>query len=54
MPALDRPVADGSLAYHRHSGGLAVLPADWKVFFDFAGRHYQAAAKKRPGSGPSQ
>ena len=52
MPALDRPAA-GGLAYHHHSGGRTVLPADWKIFFAFSGRHYQTAAKRRPGSGPS-
>jgi hypothetical protein len=46
MPALDKPVADGSLAYHYHSSGHTVLPADWKIFFDFADRHYKTATKK--------
>jgi hypothetical protein len=44
MPALDEPVAEGSLAYHYHSSGHMVLPADWKIFFDFAERHYKADA----------
>jgi hypothetical protein len=46
MPALDKPVAEGSLSYHYHSSGHTVLPADWKLFFDFADRHYKAAAKQ--------
>jgi hypothetical protein len=54
MPALDRPVTAGSLAYHYHSSGHTVLPADWKIFFDFADRHYKAATKKRPDSGPAR
>jgi hypothetical protein len=54
MPALDKPVADGSLAYHYHSSGHTVLPADSKIFFDFADRHYKAATKKQPDSGPSK
>ncbi len=54
MRALDEPVADGSLAYHYHSSGHAVLPADWKIFFEFADRHYKAAAKKQPDNGPSR
>jgi hypothetical protein len=54
LPALDRPVANGDLAYHYHSSGHAVLPADWKTFFDFADRHYRAATKKPPDSGPSK
>jgi hypothetical protein len=45
MPALDKPVTDGDLAYHYHSSGHTVLPADWKIFFDFADRHYKAASK---------
>jgi hypothetical protein len=54
MPALDKPVAEGSLAYHYHSSGHTVLPADWKILFDFADRHYKAATKKQPDSGPSR
>jgi hypothetical protein len=54
MPALDKPVADGSLGYHYHSSGHTVLPADWKTFFDFAARHYQAATKKQPARRPSK
>jgi hypothetical protein len=54
MPALDRPVAEGSLAYHYHSDGHTVLPADWKIFFDFADRHYRAAAGKQPDGGSSR
>jgi hypothetical protein len=54
MPALDKPVAEGSLAYHYHSSGHTVLPADWKVFFDFADRHYKAATKTQPDDGPSK
>jgi hypothetical protein len=53
IPALDKPVAEGSLAYHYHSSGHTVLPADWKIFFDFAYRHNKAA-KKQAGSGPSK
>ncbi len=45
LPALDKSVADGSLVYHYHSSGHTVLPADWKIFFDFADRHYKAAMK---------
>jgi hypothetical protein len=52
--ALDKPVADGGLAYHYHSAGHTVLPADWKTFFDFADRHYKAAAKEQLDGGPSK
>lgn len=46
MPALDKPVSDGNLAYHYHSSGHTILPADWKIFFDFAERHYKSAATR--------
>jgi hypothetical protein len=46
LPPLDRPVVGGALAFHYHSGGHAALPADWKAFLDFAGRHFKAAAPK--------
>jgi hypothetical protein len=52
LPALDKPVADGSLAYHYHSSGHTVLPADWKIFFSFADRHYKAATEQQPDNGP--
>jgi hypothetical protein len=45
LPALDKPVTEGSLGYHYHSGGHTVLPADWKTFLDFAGRHYKESGK---------
>jgi hypothetical protein len=54
MPAMDRPVVSGSLAYHYHSSGHTVLPADWMLFFEFAERHYKARAKKQPDRGPSR
>jgi hypothetical protein len=52
MPALDKPVAEGSLAYHYHSSGHTILPADWKILFDFADRHYKAASRKQPDNDP--
>jgi hypothetical protein len=42
VPALDKPVTTGSLAFHYHSGGHTAVPADWKAFLDFADRHYKA------------
>jgi hypothetical protein len=45
LPALDKPVTTGSLAFHYHSGGHTAVPADWKAFLDFADRHYRAGAK---------
>ncbi len=47
LPKLDEPVAAGNLAYHHHRSGHTVLPADWKLCFDFAGRHFEAARKRR-------
>lgn len=38
MPALDQPVATGTLAYLEHDGGHVVSPLDWKTFLDFADR----------------
>lgn len=46
LPALDKPVASGSLAFHYHSGGHAAVPADWKTFLDFANRHFAVAPAK--------
>lgn len=43
LPALDKPVTTGGLAFHYHGGGHAAVPADWKNFLDFAERHYKAA-----------
>jgi hypothetical protein len=54
LPALDEPIAEGSLAYHYHSSGHTILPADWKIFFDFADRHYKAATNKQPDNGPDR
>lgn len=45
VPELDKPIVSGSLAFHYHSGGHQAVPADWKLFLDFAERHYKAAAK---------
>ncbi|HJZ55380.1 MAG TPA: hypothetical protein VKE74_10500 [Gemmataceae bacterium] len=45
LPPLDKPVTDGDLAFHYHSGGHAALPADWKAFLDFAQRHFKATEK---------
>jgi hypothetical protein len=46
LPPLDKPVTDGSLAFHYHSGGHQAVPADWRAFLDFAERHFKAAAAK--------
>jgi hypothetical protein len=41
MPALDQPVATGTLAYMEHNGPHVISPLDWKTFFDFADRFLQ-------------
>jgi hypothetical protein len=46
LPPLDRPVTNGSLAFHYHSGGHGAVPADWKAFLDFAGRHFKTPPAK--------
>lgn len=39
MPALDVPVATGTLAYLDHQGPHTINALDWKTFLDFADRH---------------
>ena len=43
MPALDVPVATGTLAFLDHNGPHAIMPLDWKTFFDFADRFLKPA-----------
>jgi hypothetical protein len=38
-PPLDKPLITGALGFHYHTGGHAILPADWQAFFDFAERY---------------
>ena len=45
LPSLDEPVATGSLAFHYHSSGHTAVPADWKMFLDFAQRHIQSVSQ---------
>jgi hypothetical protein len=42
LPELDKPIADGHLAFHYHSQGHRAVPEDWKLFLEFADRHYAA------------
>jgi len=37
-PPLDRPLIDGSLGFHYHTGGHTITPEDWTAFLDFAGK----------------
>ena len=48
LPALDKPVTGGDLAFHYHSGGHMAVPADWKAFLDFADRHIRTPGAKAP------
>jgi hypothetical protein len=41
MPALDVPVATGTLAFLNHNGPHAIMPLDWKTFLAFADRYLQ-------------
>jgi hypothetical protein len=38
-PPLDKPLVTGALGFHYHTGGHAIILADWQAFFDFAERH---------------
>jgi len=42
LPELDQPVISNHLAFHYHSQGHGAVPADWKLFMDFADRHYSS------------
>jgi hypothetical protein len=42
-PPLDKPLITGALGFHYHTGGHAILPADWEAFFDFAQRRLKLA-----------
>jgi hypothetical protein len=45
VPPLDKPMTDGDLAFHYHSGGHMAVPADWKAFLDFAERHFKEKSR---------
>jgi hypothetical protein len=40
MPAVDRPVLDGTIGYHVRRGGHDVTDFDWQCWLDFADRHF--------------
>jgi hypothetical protein len=40
LPELDQPITSGHLAFHYQSEGHRAVPEDWKLFLDFAERHY--------------
>jgi hypothetical protein len=40
VPALDKPITGGHLAFHYHSQGHRAAPEDWRQFLQFADRHY--------------
>jgi hypothetical protein len=41
FPEPDSPVVSGELAFHYHTGGHTLTPAEWKLFLEFLGRHFQ-------------
>ena len=45
LPALDKPVIDGDLGWHYHTGGHAATAADWKAFLDFLGKYLQVGCR---------
>ncbi|HEY2415302.1 MAG TPA: hypothetical protein VGI40_23870 [Pirellulaceae bacterium] len=46
LPPLDSPLTSGDLGFLYHSGGHAATPADWKLFLDFADRHFKADVRR--------
>jgi hypothetical protein len=45
-PAVDHPVATGTIGYHNRTGGHDVKDYDWEQFMNFADRHFGAAVPK--------
>jgi hypothetical protein len=45
VPDLDKPVIGAHLAFHYHSQGHRAVPEDWRLFLEFADRHYAARGK---------
>jgi hypothetical protein len=43
MPPVDTPIITGSIGFYYHTGPHIVLPAEWKVFLDFADQHLKPA-----------
>ena len=46
LPPLDKPVIDGDLGWHYHTGGHAATEADWKAFLDFLGKSSSSPFRK--------
>jgi hypothetical protein len=46
LPGLDVPLTSGDLGFLYHSGGHMATPADWKLFLDFADRHFKTAGSE--------
>jgi hypothetical protein len=40
MPRPGTPLVAGDLAFHEHTGGHVITPAEWKLFLEFAGRYF--------------
>lgn len=43
VPALDKPLISGDVAFHYHSGGHSASPLDYPAYREFADRHFKAA-----------
>ena len=44
---LDKPITTGHLAFHDHSKGHQSVPKDWRLFLEFAERHYRSNSMPR-------
>ncbi len=42
-PPVDKPLITGTLGFLYHTGGHAIVSADWQAFFDFAERYLKPA-----------
>jgi hypothetical protein len=50
MPKADMALIQGELAFHEHTGGHIVTPAEQRLFLEFAGRYFQVKKEEpKPG-----
>lgn len=54
LPSLDQPLTSGDLAFHYHSSGHTAVPADWKLFLDFADRHFGRGEEQKEAKGAKE
>jgi len=46
MPKPDTALVAGDIAFHEHTGGHVVTPAEWELFLKFADKYFKAPAAK--------